>query len=152
MTLSDHCRSHHMGIVRYHKLCFAYSKYSTRRTRVKKVREALENSIKGRIELIDSYARVRKRNHTFLDLENLSSCSGFFYTWLENRFDFRFTYVLDIFNDWDRGGNGQWCSCSGGSEQYCELFQTVYLWIWIWSNLRLKEKVHCLHRKTLLNR
>jgi hypothetical protein len=33
-------------------------KYSTRRTRVKKVRESLENSIKGKIDLIDSYARI----------------------------------------------------------------------------------------------
>ncbi|KAF2571958.1 hypothetical protein F2Q70_00001424 [Brassica cretica] len=32
--------------------------YRTRRARVKKVRESLENSIKGRIELIDSYARI----------------------------------------------------------------------------------------------
>ncbi|KAL1209148.1 hypothetical protein V5N11_028701 [Cardamine amara subsp. amara] len=32
--------------------------YRTRRTRVKKVRESLENSIKGKIELIDSYARI----------------------------------------------------------------------------------------------
>jgi ribosomal protein L20 len=32
--------------------------YRTRRTRVKKVRESLENSIKGKIDLIDSYARI----------------------------------------------------------------------------------------------
>ncbi|XP_010430577.1 PREDICTED: uncharacterized protein LOC104714807 isoform X2 [Camelina sativa] len=32
--------------------------YRTRRTRVKKVRETLENSIKGKIELIDSYAKL----------------------------------------------------------------------------------------------
>ncbi|KAJ6341666.1 hypothetical protein OIU78_009758 [Salix suchowensis] len=32
--------------------------YRARRTRVKRVREGLENSLKGRIELIDSYARI----------------------------------------------------------------------------------------------
>ncbi|ESQ28904.1 hypothetical protein EUTSA_v10023389mg [Eutrema salsugineum] len=32
--------------------------YRTRRTRVKMVRESLENSIKGKIELIDSFARI----------------------------------------------------------------------------------------------
>ncbi|CAL1373596.1 unnamed protein product [Linum trigynum] len=32
--------------------------YRARRTRVKKVREGLEDSLKGRIELIDSYARI----------------------------------------------------------------------------------------------
>ncbi|KAJ7010478.1 hypothetical protein NC653_001044 [Populus alba x Populus x berolinensis] len=32
--------------------------YRARRTRVKRVREGLENSLEGRIELIDSYARV----------------------------------------------------------------------------------------------
>lgn len=33
-------------------------KYRARINRVKKVREGLENSLRGRIELIDSYARV----------------------------------------------------------------------------------------------
>ncbi|RVW43135.1 hypothetical protein CK203_078716 [Vitis vinifera] len=32
--------------------------FSARKSRVKKVREGLENSLKGRIELIDSYARI----------------------------------------------------------------------------------------------
>ncbi|MED6132010.1 hypothetical protein PIB30_015373 [Stylosanthes scabra] len=32
--------------------------YRTRRTKVKRVRESLQNSLRGRIELIDSYARV----------------------------------------------------------------------------------------------
>lgn len=38
------------------QICFLIS--SARRSRVKRVREGLENSLRGRIELIDSYARV----------------------------------------------------------------------------------------------
>ena len=34
------------------------SVFSARRSRIKRVREGLENSLRGRIELIDSYARV----------------------------------------------------------------------------------------------
>lgn len=33
--------------------------YRARRSRIKRVQESLQNSLRGRIELIDSYARVR---------------------------------------------------------------------------------------------
>lgn len=39
-------------------LCVCVFKYSARRNKVKRVREGLENSLKGRIELIESYAKV----------------------------------------------------------------------------------------------
>ncbi|KAL8141591.1 hypothetical protein V2J09_014623 [Rumex salicifolius] len=38
--------------------CVLIPCHSVRRGRIKRVREGLENSLKGRIELIDSYARI----------------------------------------------------------------------------------------------
>ncbi|GKV31692.1 hypothetical protein SLEP1_g40363 [Rubroshorea leprosula] len=37
--------------------------YRARRSRIKRVREGFENSLRGRIELIDSYARVGGNGH-----------------------------------------------------------------------------------------
>ncbi|XP_034673425.1 uncharacterized protein LOC117904770 isoform X2 [Vitis riparia] len=47
--------------------------YRARKSRVKKVREGLENSLKGRIELIDSYAResIAEQIQQIMELENL---------------------------------------------------------------------------------
>ncbi|GLU05982.1 hypothetical protein SLE2022_230530 [Rubroshorea leprosula] len=52
--------------------------YRARRSRLKRVREGSENSLRGRIELIDSYARISSmieiencRNHIRTDTTNL---------------------------------------------------------------------------------
>ncbi|CAN1254445.1 hypothetical protein LINPERPRIM_LOCUS8657 [Linum perenne] len=44
--------------------------YRARRTRVKKVREGLEDSLKGRIELIDSYARISSMIEIEVELDS----------------------------------------------------------------------------------
>ncbi|KAM6557718.1 hypothetical protein CsatB_004737 [Cannabis sativa] len=44
--------------------------YRARRTRVKRVREGLENSLKGRIELIDSYARISSMIEIEVELDS----------------------------------------------------------------------------------
>ncbi|KAL5552301.1 hypothetical protein UlMin_002477 [Ulmus minor] len=47
--------------------------YRARRNRVKRVREGLENSLRGRIELIDSYAResIAEQIQQIMEIENL---------------------------------------------------------------------------------
>ncbi|KAI3900775.1 hypothetical protein MKW98_012499 [Papaver atlanticum] len=44
--------------------------YRARRNRVKRVRESLENSLKGRIELIDSYARISSMIEIEVELDS----------------------------------------------------------------------------------
>ncbi|XP_073266711.1 uncharacterized protein [Populus alba] len=44
--------------------------YRARRTRVKRVREGLENSLEGRIELIDSYARISSMIEIEFEMES----------------------------------------------------------------------------------
>ncbi|GMY30544.1 Pentatricopeptide repeat (PPR) superfamily [Fagus crenata] len=44
--------------------------YRARRSRVKRVREGLENSLKGRIELIDSYARISSMIEIEVELDS----------------------------------------------------------------------------------
>ncbi|XP_062074575.1 uncharacterized protein LOC133778610 [Humulus lupulus] len=44
--------------------------YRARRTKVKRVREGLENSLKGRIELIDSYARISSMIEIEVELDS----------------------------------------------------------------------------------
>ncbi|BBH07961.1 Pentatricopeptide repeat superfamily protein [Prunus dulcis] len=50
------------------QICFSIS--SARRRRVKRVREGLENSLRGRIELIDSYARISSMIEIEVELDS----------------------------------------------------------------------------------
>lgn len=43
--------------------------YRTRKSKVKRVRESLQNSLRGRIELIDSYARISSMIEIEVEME-----------------------------------------------------------------------------------
>lgn len=86
--------------------------YSARRSKVKRVREGLENSLRGRIELIDSYAKVRFCRYTPMNLS-----PSFTLQRPSNWYSYTLPNISDFFDDRDWGRIGLWCSCCWTSKQ-----------------------------------